>query len=249
MTGHLDAINRMKKSTSDYLVENYHTLSRRADLSSPVVRKTVFRFFERAFLKLLPPDRDARIIDVGCGEGAFLLFLQAQGYTNICGVDLSPENVAMCAKSGLSVSLGDVTARNWTENGSYDAIVALDLIEHIPKSEAGPFLMQLRLALNRGGRLILQTPNMGSLFASAIRFADLSHEFGVTEKSAVDLLMIAGFRLNEIEVLPSWNATTPLGFLREKYLSVLHRLLSLAEDSGRARIPTKNLIIVARRES
>jgi hypothetical protein len=62
-------------------------------------------------------------------------------------------------------------------------------------------------------------------------------------------LMIAGFRVSEIEVLPSWNATTLPGFLREKYLSILHRLLSLAEDSGRARIPTKNLIIVARRES
>ena len=239
----------MNNSTVDRLVENYHTLSRRPDISSAEVRKTVFRFFERAFLKLLPSDRDASILDVGCGEGAFLLFVKANGYRNVSGVDLSPENVAICTASGLSVTLGDVTRLDWAERGGCDGIVAIDLIEHLPKAGAGPFLEELRLALKPGGRLILQTPNMGSFFASSIRYGDLSHEYGLTERSAVALLMIAGFREDEIDVLPSWNATTAPGFVRERYLALLHRLWALADDSGRARIPTKNLIIVARRSA
>jgi 2-polyprenyl-3-methyl-5-hydroxy-6-metoxy-1,4-benzoquinol methylase len=238
----------MPKSTVEELIDNYHTLTGRPDVRSQQFQKTVFRFFERALLKLLPPDKEALIRDAGCGEGAFLLFLKSKGYTNISGIDLSPENVAISNEMGLAVVQDDITKSTvWPDAPTYDAIVALDVIEHLPKPEVGPFLARLRLSLKPGGKLILQTPNMGSLFAMTHRYADLSHEFGVTELSAVSLLLIAGFECGEITILPSWNATTALGRAREIYLSILHRLWTLAEGQGRIRIPTKNLIIIGSR--
>lgn len=57
--------------------------------------------------------------------------------------------------------------------------------------------------------------------------------------------MVGGFRNEDIEIRPAWNATTLLGYLREVYLRLLHNLVFLAEDRSRPRIPTKNLLIRA----
>jgi hypothetical protein len=61
------------------------------------------------------------------------------------------------------------------------------------------------------------------------------------------LLLSAGFRVENIEVLPSWNATTFLGYIREFYLKILHKLIFLADDKSRPKIPTKNLLVIARK--
>lgn len=86
---------------------------------------------------------------------------------------------------------------------------------------------------------------MGSIAGLYNRYYDLSHEFGLTEKTAVDLLLVAGFEPQHLEIRPAWNATTPLGYAREAYLRLLHRLVFLTEGNGRPRIPTKNLLIRA----
>jgi cyclopropane fatty-acyl-phospholipid synthase-like methyltransferase len=39
-------------------------------------------------------DRSARILDLGCGHGVFIYFHREAGYTNVVGVDKSPEQVA-----------------------------------------------------------------------------------------------------------------------------------------------------------
>jgi hypothetical protein len=121
----------------------------------------------------------------------------------------------------------------------------MDLIEHLPKQLVSAFLTDLRGRLAPGGVLLIQTPNMGSVTATFNRYYDLSHDFGVTEQSAVALLMSAGFSAGRIEVRPAWNATTYLGMLRQLYLTWLHSLIFLCEGSNRPRIPTKNLIIRA----
>ena len=39
----------------------------------------------------LSKDKKARILDLGCGDGKFLFFLQGHGYTNIEGLELSSQ--------------------------------------------------------------------------------------------------------------------------------------------------------------
>ena len=124
---------------------------------------------------------------------------------------------------------------------------ALDLVEHLPKEEAASFIEQLYHLLKAGGYVVVQTPNMGSMVGAYLRYNDLSHEFGLTENTALSLFALGGFEFNKIEVLPSWNATTTAGYLREIYLRFLHRIYFLVEGSNRPRIVTKNLLIIARK--
>jgi 2-polyprenyl-3-methyl-5-hydroxy-6-metoxy-1,4-benzoquinol methylase len=234
-------------TTAERLLQRYHSATRRPSLEDPAVRRVVFRAFDRTLGSWLPRDPQAAILDAGCGEGALLLFLRERGYQDLHGFDLSPENVDICHGAGLSfVEVFDaLRLREYHPDRSFDLILALDLVEHLPKAVVASFAEQLRARLRPGGQLILQTPNLGSLQGAFVRHNDLTHEFGLTENTVVDLLALAGFEPGHIEVRPAWNATTTAGYFREIWLRLLHLALFAAEGSGRPRIPTKNLLVRA----
>ena len=52
----------------------------------------------------MPPNRDAAILDIGCGHGAILYALQQAGYHNARGVDGSAEQVQAAARLLLLAS-------------------------------------------------------------------------------------------------------------------------------------------------
>ncbi len=106
-------------------------------------------------------------------------------------------------------------------------------------------MVQIKNKLNPGGYVVIQTPNMGSVLGCLYRYNDLSHEFGLTEKSALSLLKVAGFSADQIEIKPAWNASKVSGYLREIFLRLLHKLIFLTDGAGYPKIPTKNLLIRA----
>lgn len=235
------------ESTRETLLQSYHTLTRRNAGLDPHSRRVMFKSFARILGSWLPESRNLSILDIGCGEGVLLAFLRDRGYTNLSGFDLSPENVEICRQRGLTfVQLNDaLRLEDFPGAAEYEVIFCFDVLEHLAKEDALSFLRQVYARIAKGGHVVLQTPNMGSIAGLFHRYHDLTHEFGVTESSAVTLLMTAGFQEDCIEVRPSWNATTLLGYLRELYLRALHLVFWLAEGSTRPRIPTKNLLIRA----
>ena len=237
------------RSTTERLIERYNTLSRRRTAHDPEHRRVMFRSFERVDGHLLPADPDAPVLDAGCGEGSLLAYLSERGLRNLHAFDLSEENVAICRSAGLGfVDRFDALEMDrMPGDPHFDRIFALDLLEHIPKEKASRFLELARDRLAPGGVLLVQTPNMGCVYAQYHRYNDLSHEFGLTEKTARDLFMTAGFAAGDVEISAVWNATTALGRGREVYARLLHAAVFLADDRDRPRIPTKNLLIQARR--
>jgi methionine biosynthesis protein MetW len=59
----------------------------------------------RAILNLVKPD--ARVLDIGCGSGALLELLTRQKQVDGRGLEISPDNVALCLARGLAVVQGD----------------------------------------------------------------------------------------------------------------------------------------------
>lgn len=152
------------------------------------------RVFHHYFGQLLPPNRDARILEIGCGFGPFLYYLEKAGYAAAEGVDISPEQVSSARQLGLSnVICGDAIAYLEQSQVQYDCIVGLDLIEHFTKGDAIRLLRLVWRRLRPGGRVILQTPNAYGPFAGRFRYHDLTHEFSLTPQSARQLLRATGF--------------------------------------------------------
>jgi len=52
----------------------------------------------------LPIDKKARILDIGCGLGSFMIFLKNEGYENVYGIDISDEAYLQGQKNNLKVS-------------------------------------------------------------------------------------------------------------------------------------------------
>jgi SAM-dependent methyltransferase len=99
-------------------------------------------------------DRRARILDVGCGTGANLLMLSEYGDAE--GVDVSEDALAFCRERGLeNVKLGAAEALPY-EDGTFDLVTGLDVVEHLDDDLAG--LREMRRVLRPGGRVLLFVP-------------------------------------------------------------------------------------------
>jgi len=142
-----------------------------------------------------PPERDAAILDLGCGHGALLHFARQAGYANITGIDCSASQVAEAARRGLTgIIEGDVLqVLGSLGPASQDAVVALDLMEHFTKDELLACLDEVGRVLKTGGRLIIHAPNGASPFCGRIRYGDFTHELAVTAESLTQVCRACGF--------------------------------------------------------
>jgi 2-polyprenyl-3-methyl-5-hydroxy-6-metoxy-1,4-benzoquinol methylase len=103
-----------------------------------------------------------RVLDVGCGEGAFSAELQRAG-ARVVGVDVAREPLARASRlhPDLDLRLVDPDGDWGLELSSFDAVWAGEVIEHVADTTA--WLSQVRSLLRSGGRLILTTPENGPL--------------------------------------------------------------------------------------
>lgn len=80
------------------------------------------------------PERDARIIDLGCGTGLAGSSLSALGYTCIDGIDFSKEMLAVARARGCyrTLAIGDLNARLEVADGDYSAAVSVGVLgQHV----------------------------------------------------------------------------------------------------------------------
>jgi 2-polyprenyl-6-hydroxyphenyl methylase/3-demethylubiquinone-9 3-methyltransferase len=103
---------------------------------------------------------DASVFDLGCGNGAFAAELARRGY-NVTGVDPSHDGIARAREThpGLDVHVGSAYDDLQSEYGTFDAVVSLEVVEHIyyPRKYAA-CVYDL---LERGGVALISTPYHG----------------------------------------------------------------------------------------
>lgn len=208
-------------------------------------------FLEQLIQRHFPAERDAAVLDLGCGFGALLHYASRAGYRNLRGVDGSPEQVAAAARLGIQgVEEGDLLGvLERVPAGSQDLVVAFDVLEHFGKDEVVGFVDAVARALKPGGRWIVHTPNGESPFVGRVRYGDLTHELAFTRESLSQLLLASGFRSVEChETVPvAHGLKSGLRLVLWKLIRAALRLYLAAEtgDSGRRAIFTQNLLAVA----
>jgi SAM-dependent methyltransferase len=102
---------------------------------------------------------DASILDAGCGTGGMMLALQAAGFTNVEGFDLSDNAVGFCEQHRLKVSKGDLRLMGAQYQGRlFDVVVSHDTICYLSNTEQQRYFADVALLLKPCGRLIMNTP-------------------------------------------------------------------------------------------
>lgn len=100
----------------------------------------------------------ARILDVGCGAGAFMKVAMDHGYS-VQGIDVSEASAQICRNRGLRATAGDFLETSFDER--FDLITMWDVMEHL--ANPGAFLMQARNLLAENGIFFAKIPGFGSL--------------------------------------------------------------------------------------
>lgn len=127
---------------------------------------------EAGFLyALLRPEAYSRILEVGCGGGAFLAFLEAKGHTAV-GVDLLPEAVRVARETVVRSEVVQADASHLPfDDASFDRLVSHHLVEHL--DDLPRALAEWRRLLAPGGVIAVCTPNR--LYESPRIFDDPTH--------------------------------------------------------------------------
>jgi methionine biosynthesis protein MetW len=103
----------------------------------------------------------SRVLDVGCGKGDFLRFLKNIKEIEGLGIDFSDNAVKTAREAGVNAIKIDATTYNLKQLGSWDYVVLLDFLEHIPNSEE--ILLRIKEA-SPGATIIVSIPNAGHYF-------------------------------------------------------------------------------------
>lgn len=135
--------------------------------------------------------KDVRILDVGCGTGAFLSRLNSLGFKNIAGCD-GYEYDEMRA-SGVAFKKADLNSELPFANGSFDIVTAIEVIEHLENPRR--LVREVNRVLKPGGLAIVSTPNnecVTSLLSLLVRgyfsaFADTCYPAHITPLLQIDL--------------------------------------------------------------
>ena len=166
-------------------------------------------FYGRRLKKFLPKSKDALCLDVPCGYGNFLYFLDINGYVNIVGIDSDKKQIDLAKLMQLPAELGDAFEVLSDKEQSYDLITSLDFIEHLSKDAALIFLDLCFKRLNAGGKLILRAPCSDGPFGSHDTWNDITHKWAMTSNLLRTLLEMEGFtNINILDERPQ-----PTGFV------------------------------------
>jgi len=158
-----------------------------------------------------------RVLDVGCGEGAFCAELEAAGARPV-GVEVAERALerARTRHPGLRFELVAAHGPLPFDDAEFDVVWASEVIEHV--ADTARWLSELRRVLRSGGRLMVTTPYHGRVKAAVVTLAGFESHFDplgqhlrfYTRRSLRALLEGFGFeeiRISTIGGPPLWRRT------------------------------------------
>lgn len=152
-------------------------------------RKIIKSFLERVMRELKRGEEGIRILDVGCGTGANLEMLSEFGETE--GVDVSTEALSFCRARGLTnVKQGEAELLPY-EDGAFDLVTGLDVVEHLDDDLAG--MKEMHRVLRGEGRALLFVPAFMFLWGVQDDISNHRRRYTMDELKAV--VTKAGFEV------------------------------------------------------
>ena len=203
--------------TDEELVKHYEGYSREEYLS-PVTIKRYHELLD-SFAKFR---KTGRLLDVGCGVGAFLKEAKKRGW-EVYGTEFTDEAIKKCTSEGIMMKKGKLDP-SWYEPEAFDVVTSFEVIEHInnPVEE----VRHIHQVLRKGGLFYVTTPNFNAIERfilkdkyNVIQYPE--HLSYYTKKTLDYLLSKNGFRKWKIRTTGVSLATikSSLGTSREAIVS------------------------------
>lgn len=183
---------------------SYYISTRRSSVDQSGYEKAK-KLYGHNYGNLLPVDRKAMIIDLGCSEGISLEWLMENGFSNIVGIDSDPFAIEQVNKR--LVKQADRFKAVCCDIGSYlkdcpdnsvDMFIMFNVIEHINKNILLDIMSDIKRVLVPGGSFLAQTGNFENPFNIGLFTRDFTHEILFTRSSLQQLMVLSGFEPSSI---------------------------------------------------
>lgn len=132
------------------------------------------------------------ILDIGCGTGAMSARLQKWG--RVVSADFSPLALQFSRRRGLSHLVGADAMRLPFVSSAFDALVAMDMLEHLPDDRAA--LCEFFRVLKPGGRVLATVPAYPHLWSE--HDIALMHHRRYIRHELSERFAAAGFHLEKL---------------------------------------------------
>ena len=156
---------------------------------------------QKEILKFIPNQKDTMILDLGCGFGSFLSYLQKNGYTNLHGVEIGQEQVEFLSKKQIHITQSDISSYLENTDLKFDFILLYDVLEHFKKDEIVKLIPLLRKIMTPDGILTIRVPNGDPLFSRGLMYGDFTHETFFTKRSLLQVFSL--FDFDKVGIFPS----------------------------------------------
>ncbi len=197
---------------------------------------------ERARLAARSTPAGGRVLDVGCGNGGFLLRMKRRGF-RVEGTEWTAASATRVpAEAGVPVHVGDLLTLDLPER-AFDLVTLWHVFEHLRRPDAT--LQRIARLLKPGASLLLSLPNAESIQAARFGTAWFHHDpprhlFGFGPRSLGDLLRQTGFEVVSVGTFSLEQ--NPFGFVQSWLNARGHprdRLYSLLKGVSREPLATR----------
>lgn len=143
-----------------------------AHLAETIELTANHRYFVRYYLKKLKKSYPSgTLLDVGCGNGSFIKYIEKQGF-DVYGIDIDSKGIEVAKnKFGLknvySMSL-DEFSEKFGGNLKFDMITCFEVLEH--QTDIKSFISKVSLLLKDDGIFAGTVPNRNRAFADLTRY-------------------------------------------------------------------------------
>jgi len=216
------------------------------------IPKSHWQYYQYKYMPLLNAiSRNSHILELGCGQGYFLEMLKKNDFLNIRGVDISEEQICAAKERGLDVELIDAFDFLKQKEEAFDAIIAMDFVEHFNKDEIIDIFIAINKALKSGGIFIIQTPNGQGLQSGQVIYGDFTHLTIFSPESLHNILHLSGFI--KVEFIETGPAPIDIkGIFRVmvwKFIKLMANFIRVVETGKKQKIWTENVICYCQKPS
>jgi len=207
---------------------------------------------ELNYSRWLPTDRNAAILDLGCGNGRVLRFLSTRGYCRLRGVDRDSKALSSIGDlAGVTLDCNEVNADYLRrQKGAFKLIILRQVIYYIERRDVYDFMVSLKDALADDGVLIIEFFNAALLSSRLTEMKDPFIRTAYSEHSIRRLFDACGLDTHYIG--PDRSSarglrSTVYAQLRAAWVKILNAIYILERgfDDELPRIYTKSIIAVA----
>jgi SAM-dependent methyltransferase len=162
-----------------------------------------------------------RILDVGCGEGNFLVKARTRGAV-VSGIELNRQ-AAQIAR-GKNICIHEELLDSHQPSDQYDIITSFQVLEHV--ADPLSFIQSCVKVLRPGGTLVIGVPNNDSFlrFDPDNWLNQPPHHMGLwTRRSLTALASIAKLNVNAFEIEPLAETDWYQALMERRYLGPWQR--------------------------